>query len=322
MTPSASEFSERPQYKPSSLNKPPKQWIPILLIALLAASWIYFFSRDASSRNETNTLQQQLLRSDSGKATLEGDYRQTLQRIDELTVMNTGMDSIVRSRNKEIEIMKDRIRVILGKEKSNAEELAEAKRLINALNEKINGYIDTVMSIRLQNTLLRSEKDIIATQKEMLQQRYEANRIAKEKVEEKLDIASTLVASQITLTTVHEKNSGKEKETATAKRTHLLRCRFDVYNRVNEAGKQALYIIVTDPFGQVVSDPATGSVRFTTRREGERVYTLKTEVDFTAGEVANVAAEWKPEKKFAPGLYIIEIYHNGFRIGEVEKTLR
>ncbi|MFZ9718546.1 MAG: hypothetical protein ACO3BD_04245, partial [Chitinophagaceae bacterium] len=106
------------------------------------------------------------------------------------------------------------------------------------------------------------------------------------------------------------------------KRTHLLRCRFDVYNRVNEAGKQALYIIVTDPFGQVVSDPATGSVRFTTRREGERVYTLKTEVDFTAGEVANVAAEWKPEKKFAPGLYIIEIYHNGFRIGEVEKTLR
>lgn len=315
----ASEFSGASQNQPESKQK---KWLPVLLLVILAGSWIYFFTNDARSRKETDRLQTQLLLSDSSKAALEGDYRQTLQRIDELTVMNTGMDSMVRIRNREIENMKQRINTLLSKEKASAEELTEAKRLISALNETINGYVDTIMTLRIQNTALTSEKETIASQKAMLQERYEITRNAQQRAEEKLDIASTLVANNIQLTALHEKASGKEKETGNARRTTLLRCSFDVYNRVNEGGNQDLYIIVTDPFGQVVTDETLGSGRFTTRREGERLYTQKQTVAFKAGETMQVQSDWKPGKRFSPGLYIIEVYHNGFRIGEVEKTLK
>lgn len=315
----ASEFSGASQSQPESKAK---QWLTILLLVILAGSWIYFFTTDARSKKETSNLQTRLLQSDSSKAALEGDYRQTLQRIDELTVMNTGMDSMVRTRNRDIENMKQRINTLLSKEKASAEELAEAKRLISALNETINGYVDTIMTLRIQNTALSSEKETIAAQKAMLQERYEATRNAQQQAEEKLDIASTLVANNIQLTALHEKTSGKEKATANARRTTNLRCSFDVYNRVNEGGNQDIYIIVTDPFGQVVTDEILGSGRFTTRREGERLYTQKQTVAFQAGETTKVQSDWKPGKRFSPGLYIIEIYHNGFRIGEVEKTLK
>lgn len=315
----ASEFSGASQSQPESN---PKKWLTTLLLVILAGSWIYFFTNDARSKKETSTLQIQLLQSDSSKAALEGDFRQTLQRIDELTVMNTGMDSMVRARNREIEKLKQRINILLGKEKASFEELAEAKRLINALNETINGYVDTIMTLRMQNTALSSEKEIIVAQKAMLQQRYEVTRNAQLQAEEQLDIASTLVASNIQLTALHEKASGKEKATANARRTTNLRCSFDVFNRVNDGGNQDVYIIVTDPFGQVITDETLGSSRFTTRYEGERLYTQKQSIAIKAGENTKVQSDWKPEKRFSPGLYIIEIYHNGFRIGEAEKTLK
>lgn len=315
----ASQFSEASQNQPESK---PKKWLTILLLLILAGSWIYFFTNDARSRKDTNRLQTQLLLSDSSKAALEGDYRLTLQRIDELTVMNTGMDSMVRSRTREIENMKQRINTLLSKEKASAEELAEAKRLIATLNETINGYVDTLMTLRIENTTLKSEKEMMTAQKNQLQERYEATRNAQQRAEEKLDIASTLVASNIQLAALHEKASGKEKETGNARRTTLLRCSFEIYNRVNEQSSQEIFIIVTDPFGEVVTDETLGSGRFTTRREGERLYTQKQMVDFTAGEKIQVQSDWKPGKRFSPGLYIIEVYHNGFRIGEVEKTLK
>ena len=67
-----------------------------------------------------------------------------------------------------------------------------------------------------------------------------------------VDVASTFSASNIQITPINEKRSGKEKETSTARRVDKLQISFDVENRVARSGPADLYVIVTAPDGSII----------------------------------------------------------------------
>jgi hypothetical protein len=77
-----------------------------------------------------------------------------------------------------------------------------------------------------------------------------------------------------------------------------------------------------DPAGNIISNEALGSGRFVTREEGEKMFTQKSNVNFTSGQVVPVTVEWKPGTRFVEGNYKIAIYNNGFKIGESSKSLK
>ena len=45
-------------------------------------------------------------------------------------------------------------------------------------------------------------------------------------------------------------------------------------------------------------------------------------VEFESGKVKHVQFSWKQDGSFQTGVYKIEIYHNGFKIGEGAKELK
>lgn len=135
-------------------------------------------------------------------------------------------------------------------------------------------------------------------------------------------VYSTLNASNIAISPIHEKSNGKEKVTTTAKRVNKLVISFDVDNRIAQTGQTDVYVCITGPDGQPVSVPALGSGTFTTREEGDKVFTAKVPVDIEAGKKKSVQFAWKQNSDFKIGSYKIEIYHNGFKIGEGTKELK
>lgn len=294
-----------------------------LLIAALLGTWGYIIWDKSKTKEVTTQLQAQLSTSDSSKSAIQGEYNSALQRLDELTSMNASMDSLVKTKDSEIGNMKKRIQTLLNKQNKTAADLAEAKRLINELNEKISGFVVEVETLRGENLQLKTDKQELTVQKEALQVQYDQTSAEKKVVEEKLDVASTLNASNISIVTIDERRSGKEKEKDVAKRVDKIRLSFNVFNRVGEEGAtKDVYVVITDPTGQVVSNEALGSGRFTTREEGERVFTKMSTLTFAAGKTTPVSIEWKPGAKFVEGTYKVEIYNNGFKIGEGSKTLR
>ncbi|RXK61492.1 hypothetical protein ESA94_00285 [Lacibacter luteus] len=307
---------------PSAPQKNNRSLIYGLLIAALLGTWGYIIWDKSKTKEMTTQLQAQLSTSDSSKGAIQTEYNAALQRLDELTSMNASMDSLVKTKNGEIANMKSRIQTLLNKQNKTAADLAEAKRLINDLNEKISGYVVEVETLRGENLQLKTEKQELTTQKEALQVQYDQTSAEKKVVEEKLDVASTLNASSINIVTIDERRNGKEKEKDVAKRVDKIRLSFNVFNRVGEEGTKDVYVVITDPTGQVVSNEALGSGRFTTREEGERVFTKMTSLTFSANKTVPVSIEWKPGAKFVEGLYKVEIYNNGFKIGEGSKTLR
>jgi hypothetical protein len=64
---------------------------------------------------------------------------------------------------------------------------------------------------------------------------------------------------------------------------------------------------------------STGSF---TDRQGKTIpYTNKMEIDYVQGRKMPISFDWKPGNKFQTGEYKIEIYNNGFKIGEGKKKL-
>jgi hypothetical protein len=69
--------------------------------------------------------------------------------------------------------------------------------------------------------------------------------------------------------------------------------------------------------------PANGSGTFQTREEGEKVFTNKLNVQYEQGKRMPVSFDWKPETgKYQTGDYKIEIYQNGYKIGQGTKELK
>jgi hypothetical protein len=145
---------------------------------------------------------------------------------------------------------------------------------------------------------------------------------AKQELEQKVDVASTLNASNIAITPINEKRGGKEKVTTTAKRVDKLVISFDVDNRIAQSGTTEVYVCITAPDGKPISVEALGSGTFTTREDGDKVFTAKVPVDFEQGKKKHVEFAWKQNSDFQKGNYKIEVYHNGFKIGEGIRELK
>jgi septal ring factor EnvC (AmiA/AmiB activator) len=307
-------------------NQPQKKDSKNLIIGVLAvailATWGYFLWDKNKSDQQITQLQKEYISVDSSKNELERTYSAALTRLDSLTGYNNELEGKLTERNSEIKNLRGRIDGLLKKQRLTAQEKKEAEQLIAQLNEKISGLEAEVARLTTENqqltTDLTSEKD----KSTKLTTDLQTTTTAKEELEKKVDIASTLNASNIAITPVNEKSGGKEKVTSTAKRVDKLVISFDVDNRITTSGSTDVYVCITGPDGQPIAVEALGSGKFMSRDEGEKMFTAKVPVDFETGKKKHVEFAWKQNSSFKTGDYKIEVYHNGFKIGEGVRSLK
>jgi len=312
--------SATPQSTPP--KKDSKNMIIGLLAAVILATWGFFLWQMNNNTKQMDKLQSDIITIDSAKDVLQTSYNAALGRLDSLTGYNNELEGKLTSQNSEIKNLRSRIDGLMRKQKLSAQEKQEAEALIKELNEKISGLEVEVARLTAENqelnTNLTSEKQRSAK----LTTDLETTTTAKQQLEKKVDVASTLNASAISITPINERKSGKEKVTANAKRVDKLMIAFDVDNRIATSGNTELYVCITAPDGNPVAVEALGSGKFQTREEGEKLFTAKVEIDYEAGTKKHVEFAWKQNSDFQRGNYRIEIFHNGFKIGEGIRELK
>jgi len=323
-------MSYNPENSATSSNQPRKtdnrKIIYAVLIAALLGTWGYIIYDKSKSNESISQLQTQYSNVDSARNEIQNQYNEALARLDSATGNNTQLQGALAERQKEIDGLKRQITSITSKRNANAEELERARSLINRLNMRIDDMYAEIERLKTENQALassnkrlNSEKQQLSTEKGQLQENLTSSESARQQVE---DVASTLHASNMNITPLHIKGSGKEKETTTAKRVDLLRISFDLdENRIATTGNKEIYVTVTAPDGRPVT-MASGSGTFDTREEGTKTYTNKVNIPYEQGKRSTVSFDWKQEAKYQLGQYKIEVYHNGFKIGEGTKTLK
>ena len=312
--------------------QPPKdnrKAIYIVLILLLLGTWAYIiYDKAINDKNQADQLakvQGEYLSVDSSRNAIQGEYNSALARMDSLTGSNTQLKGELAERKTKIDQLKDQIRTELSKKNAD---LKEAKNLVDQLKAQVTDLFAQIDQLKQQNTQLTasnqqltSQRDTLTVQKQAVEQNLAATAAEKAHVE---DIGSTLHASAVNITAFEVKHSGKEVETSKAKRADLFKISFQLdENRIAPSGSKQLYVCVTGPDGKPITMPANGSGTFTTRDEGDKVYTNMQTIQYTQGQVLPVSFDWKPDNgKYQEGDYKIQIYQNGFKIGEGTKTLK
>jgi len=307
-------------------SQPPRRDSKNLIIALLAVgilgTWGYFLWDKNKNDQKIASQQTQIVTLDSTKTELQKSFDAALTRLDSLTGFNNELEGKLTERNSEISKLKTQIKGYLGKQKLSAAEKKKAEALIQELNTKISNLEQEVARLTQENTQLNTDLTSEKEKTTKLSTDLQTTTTAKEELEKKVDIASTLNASNITVTPVNEKSGGKEKVTSTAKKVDKLVIAFDVDNRIAQSGSTELYVAITGPNGQPISVESLGSGKFTSREEGEKVFTTKVPVEIEAGKKKHVEFAWKQNTPFERGSYKIEVFHNGFKIGEAMRDLK
>ncbi|HJU46423.1 MAG TPA: hypothetical protein VJ647_06540 [Chitinophagaceae bacterium] len=310
----------------SPQNQPPRRDSKGLIIGALAVvllgTWGYLLWNNNRHDQVHNTDQMQVAKVTDEKSELQRSFDATLVRLDSVSGTNNELQGQLTEKTSEIAKMKNEIRSILNKKNATAAELSRAKTLIDELNQKVASLEEDVARLTQENETLTVEKTQLTADKDKLTTDLQTTASAKEELEKKVDVASTLNATNIAVTPVDERRSGKEKETTTAKRVDKLVISFDVDNRIAQSGQTDVYVCITAPDGKPVSVPALGSGMFTTREEGEKTFTAKVPVQVEAGKRKPVQFAWRQNSDFQRGDYKIEIYHNGFKIGEGVRSLK
>jgi hypothetical protein len=294
----------------------------ILVIALLG-TWGYIIYDKNKTRQEKDELTTQIVNSDSSKNELQRELDDAALRLDMLKTSNVKADSLLKTKDKDIQALKSRVQAILNDKNATSAQLAEARRLIAQLKGNIDTYTAEIESLKLQNTQLTEEKRVVTQERDSVKRNYDsANQVIQQK-ENVIDVGSTLHASNFKIEGIKERSSGKEKVTTTAKRVDKLRISFDIdENRITQSGPKDIYVSITAPDGTPVVVDALGSGTFLTRDGVNRPFTKKIQINYVQGQKQPVTVEWTQNSDFQTGNYKIEIYNNGFKIGEGVRSFK
>lgn len=174
--------------------------------------------------------------------------------------------------------------------------IEEEKQQITAMLDKVNVQV----------------KDLENTNQQLDQQ----NKALSEKVTH----ASAFIASEIRLSPVTVKND-KEQETSSANKTSKLVISFAVQNNIAEYENADVYVVITQPDGTLLTNDVWESAStMDTKTEGKKRYTRKIIFEYQKGETKRLAFSINADE-YQKGTYTLQLYHNGYLIGQTAKLL-
>jgi hypothetical protein len=296
--------------------------IGILVLAIIG-SWIYFYTMYNKATETEKKNGATIVELDNSKKELQAEFDVVSAKADSLTSANTLLTGDLLNKTNEIIALKSNIGSILKKQNASKEEIANAKKMIASLNSQIASLIQDLAKAQAENKELtaknenlNNENQNLNTQNSNLNSNLASTTKEKQRIQ---DIASTLHASSFNIKGVLVRDNGSEKVTNNSRKANTLRLSFQIdKNKITPSGAQDLFIIVTSPDGKTIGD----GVSFTTREEGQRTYSNKLTIQYEQNAVLPVNYDIKQGSKLAEGDYKIEVYHNGFKIGEGKTTLK
>lgn len=139
---------------------------------------------------------------------------------------------------------------------------------------------------------------------------------------EKVTLASALRTEELSINAVSSKGKEREGGKYKAKRIDKLKVSFKLgENAVAKQNEKDIYLRILDPEGAVLSDMATGSGAFSYNGK-EMIYSSKQTINFTNSRQLVDIYYGRGGIQMKDGKYSIEVYSEGFKIGQGDFTVK
>jgi hypothetical protein len=292
----------------------------------LVGTWVYYFydkSKNSGQKTEVVT---------ANSAPSLQNIQDSLQKVYSLTVDRLGaqLDSVkntagqllgqLNARLEEINNLKTEIAALLKKNGAKKEDIELAGRKTTQLQQLVAGLNKENKNVAvdkkhedplpgdLNNTLVKKQQP--------------DNQIPVQENNsspEKTSGTSLFTVSEIKFTPIALKDD-KEVETNQAGSADKLIISFVVQNNSTSYANAEIFAIITQPDGKVVQTDAWDAASISTHDYGKKAYTRKMKFEYLKGETKQLQATISPWD-YEKGNYTLQVFHNGYLIGQAVKIL-
>lgn len=287
-----------------------KRTLIIVLIALLAlalATVSYFLVQKNNENKEMAAL------FELEKEEMENEYSTFANQYEELQIkINNDSLQIKLEREK---LKTQRLLEELRQTKStNAAEIARLKKELRTVRAVMRSYIIQIDSLNQLNEALTTENKKVKAQYRAATQQLNNLAEEKEALNQKVELAAQLDATNIRL----EMKNKRGKETEKLKRATKLAISFTIAkNPTATTGERDIYVRIMKPNGDILSK---GDYTFAYENR-QLQYSIRKYIEYT-GEEQNVTVYWDIEEFLGAGTYQVFLFSEGKLIGSQEFALK
>ena len=301
------EYNDEPQVSTDDLQKTLKGY-RIIIIALVAILSLLTFQhfRVTSDIKEEFRIE---------RDTLNSQISGLITEIDNINLRNEAVTSELREHIALERDKADSLMARLKKERNiNREKIRQYEKELGTLRTIMRRYVHQIDSLNTLNKKLADENIVI--RKKAAEETTRAN-IAEERAQEmanKIKLGSIVKARGIVLGAYNVGGTNVTRASRASKfRTDLTL----TANELTIPGKRNVYVRILGPDGAVLSGGADNIMEF----EGDLItYSAEREVDYDNKDL-DVSVFFNYEG-ITSGLYKVEVYMDGYLIGENELALR
>lgn len=286
--------------------------IGLILMTIVAAvfGYLYYNERNVTTKQGTD-LQARVTELAASEIKLDSIGRQLDARI--LEVQNLGGDISELQKAKE-DLERDRVSL----RKGNAlmgKKVKEYEDFLSKKDEEIAQLREENQQLLSQNETLVQEKTQLETSKKAVSDSLSGVVSKNTELESKVTMAAALRARSVKIYAISSKGKVREGENVKAKRVDKVRVDFILEkNPLTLTDNKTVYMRIIDPAGATISDAATGSGEFDYNGQ-KQGYTISQDVVY-ANNNQDVSILYDRATPFPKGKYTIELYAEGFSIGE------
>ena len=308
-------------------------WAIVALIGLLGLNaYQWFVNSQLKSQNDVQ--QTSMVELKTINAELNQEYDTALANLEEMRGDNKEMNDLIDSQKKELTSQKEKISNLIWTKR----ELTKAKEEMKVLKDSAAGYLAEITKLRDENMNLstanvelqssnealttevsneRKAKEEISQARAILASEKEKLASTNEKLSTKVDMANAIKINFMEITGFSVGDEGKLKGKSRAKNIDMIRTCFTTEtNLVTAAGEKKFFVRFINPQGETVAVENAGSGVLTNKLDNTQVrYSTSGTIQYN-NEDTNACIDWTLPNNLGKGLYNVELYNNGFLVGQ------
>ncbi|MDR1602641.1 MAG: hypothetical protein LBS42_09475 [Tannerella sp.] len=241
------------------------------------------------------------------KASLTDEYEELSLQYEgyKFHVSNDSLVALLTTEQMRVQRLMEELRTV---KTTNARRINELKKELESLRKIMRGYVAQIDSLNAENQKLKTENRQVTRKYQQASSTAAQLTKEKEKLTERVSLASRLDATAIQVTPLTSKGKLSKKIDKTAQ----LMVQFSIAKNITApVGEKALYVRIMRPDDDILRKPNSGVFPFENR---EIAYSMMKTIEYD-GEEIPVVMYWDVEEYLSPGSYRVDIFADGNMIG-------
>ena len=248
------------------------------------------------------------------KEALEDEYNELSLQYEgyKFSVGNDSLIALLSTEQAKVQRLLEELRTVKA---TNAKEISRLKKELATLRKIMRNYVEQIDSLNRENEQLKVEKKEAVQKYQQATSQAATLKKVKEKLTERVTLASRLDASDIQVTPVNAR--GKLAKRIKNMQQFVLTFKI-AKNITAPVGEKTVYVRLMKPDDDILMKNHSNVFPF----EGKEIgYSMKKLIEYEGEEVA-VTMYWDIEEFLSAGTYRVDIFVDGNLIGRNNFTLK